>query len=185
MRITKLLITVVAICVLVEAVSAQRGGSRRARRDVHISKQHPTIYITFEGSGRERDVWLRLHNNTRWVIQVPAVEMYMGRDVVPYRLADEYRLAGKGRGAVAKPRYYVERSDGTPVTTDQVDTSFGAPVPPGHSVLFNVSREHLSKGHRVYLIFSYQWESGQDYEGAREPIHRVGFDGDRLLERHR
>jgi hypothetical protein len=180
MKVMKLLLIVVAMFSLVVAAHAQRRRSRNVSRDIRISKQHPTIYITFEGFGQEQEVWLRLHNNTRWRIEIPTVEIYMGRDVVPSRLLDKYRIAGLGKGEVAKPRFYVEERDGVPVSANQTSKPLGTYVPPGHSVLFNVPREHLSDGRRIYLIFHYQWERGQGYDRARDPVHRVEFSSSQL-----
>lgn len=181
MNTTKLLLAfLVSMCGLVVAVPAQSRRGRRVERDVRISKQQPTIYITFEGIGREREIWLRLHNNTRWRLELPTVAMYWGMDFVPYRLTDEYRLAGRGKGAVAKPRYHVEERGGAPVSTSQTDRPFGAYVSPGRTVLFNVSEEHLSEGRKIYLTFRYEWEHGQGYERARDPVHRAEFDSSQL-----
>jgi len=180
MRTTKLLLAVVAICGLVVTVPAQRKRDRQINRDVRISKRDPTVYITFEGIGRDQDIWLRLHNNTRWRIEFPTVAMSWGRDFVPYYLTDEYRLAGRGRGTVAKPRYNVEERDGTPVSTVQPAQPTSFSVGPGHSVLFKVSREHLSEGRNIFLNFYYGWESGEGYDKTHDPIHRVEFRSKQL-----
>jgi len=80
MRITSSLIVVVIAGSFLTPVAAQRRRHSRSS-GVRVSQDHPTVYITFERVGkRERHrtgeisdgVWLRLHNNTRWRIDLQA-----------------------------------------------------------------------------------------------------------------
>src|SRR4051794_36828663 len=81
MGMTRILIAALILSSLSGAASAQCRGAARITHDVRISKKHPTVYITFERVGKreprrlnesDSGVWLRLHNNTRWAIDVPA-----------------------------------------------------------------------------------------------------------------
>lgn len=157
MRVSKLLLTIMVICNLVAVAPAQRGRIRRVEPDVRILKHAPTIYITFEGFGKVGNsreaqlleteggsksqeqgqyVWLRLHNNTRWVIVFPTVDMFL-------------TLGGV---RVIHPRYQVEERDGTRAPINEVDKLLGTSLRPGRSALFSVLREHLSNGRKIYVV---------------------------------
>src|SRR4051812_35069411 len=75
------LIAFVLLFGMVVAAPAQRRRARRSSSPVRISKENPTIYITFVRQGKIADVrtgevkehvWLRMHNNTRWAINIQA-----------------------------------------------------------------------------------------------------------------
>ena len=185
---TKLLLTIMVICNVAIAAPAQRRRSRTVERDARILKHAPTIYITFEGFGKVGNsleaqllktggvsksqeqgqyVWLRLHNNTRWVIYVPTVDMFLV-------------LGGVG---VIHPRYQVEERDGTRAPINDVDKQLGTSLRPGRSALFSVLREHFSNGRKIYISFRYSWEDGSLTFGHTflgEPVHRVEFASDDL-----
>ena len=176
------------ICNVAIAAPAQRRRSRKVEQDVRISKHAPTIYITFEefgkvgnsweantletkeaGKSREEGqyVWLRLHNNTRWVIYFPTVDMFV-------------ILGGV---SVIHPRYQVEERDGTRAPINDVDKQLGTSLQPGRSALFSVLREHFSNGRKIYISFRYSWEDGSLTFGHTflgEPSHRVEFGSDDL-----
>jgi len=167
---------------------AQRRRSRKVERDVRISKHAPTIYITFEGfgkvgnsweantletkeAGKSREegqyIWLRLHNNTRWVIYFPTVDMFL-------------TLGGV---RVIHPRYQVEEGDGTRAPINEADKQLATSLRPGSSALFSVLREHFSNGRKVYISFGYSWEYRSMNFGhilLGEPAHRVEFASDDL-----
>jgi hypothetical protein len=59
----------------------QTRNSSRKGQDFRISKLHPTVYLTFERTGKrepeyseesDKGIWLRLHNNTRWPLLLDA-----------------------------------------------------------------------------------------------------------------
>ncbi|MFL6212058.1 MAG: hypothetical protein ACJ74W_24635 [Pyrinomonadaceae bacterium] len=148
-------------------------------------KHTPTIYITFEGFGKVGNsleaqmlgtesssksqeqgeyVWLRLHNNTRWVIDIPTIDLFL-------------TLGGV---RVIHPRYQVEERDGARAPINEVDKHFGTSLRPGRSALFSVLREHLSNGRKIYINFRYKWEYDKEYSPLLEPIHRVEFGSGEL-----
>ena len=188
MRMTKLLLTIILICNVAMFAPAQRRRSRTVERDVRILKHAPTIYITFEGFGKVGNsleaqlletgrasksqeqgqyIWLRLHNNTRWVIYFPTVDMFV-------------ILGGV---SVIHPRYQVEERDGTRAPINEIDKQLGTSLRPGRSALFSVLREHFSNGRKIYISFRYSWEDGSLTFGHTflgEPVHRVEFASDDL-----
>lgn len=188
MRGTKLLLAIIVICNLVVVAPAQRRKSRRVERDVRILKHTPTIYITFAGFGKVGNslearlletagasksqeqgqyVWLRLHNNTRWVIDFPTVDLFL-------------TLGGV---RVIHPRYQVEERDGSRAPVNEVDKQFWNRLRPGQSALFPVLREYFSNGRKIYISFRYWWEYDKlnfGYTLLREPVHRVEFGSDDL-----
>src|SRR6185295_20015814 len=81
MRITKLVIALAICCPLSTSAFAQRKGGVAQSSDVRLSRNHATVYITFERVGKREPrrigegsdgVWLRLHNNTRWRLNLQA-----------------------------------------------------------------------------------------------------------------
>ena len=184
MRATKLFLTIFVICNLVVVAPAQHRRSRRVERDIRILKHTPTIYIVFEGFGKDGNslearmfetregsksqeqgqyVWLRFHNNTRWKIDIPTVDLFL-------------TIGGVSE---IHPRYQVEERDGTRAPINEVDKGYLTSLRPGRSALFSVLREHLSNGRKISINFRYSWEYwweyGQRYGSPREPIHRVEF----------
>jgi hypothetical protein len=168
--------------------------------DIRISKEHPAIYITFERRGKAinpmksrmaetgetskskekgEDYWLRLHNNSRWAILFPTWSLYFGKKVPPYRLSDGKSILGLSDGMEVNTKYQVVEDDGrvVPYGGDSYSQSW---LPPGRSVIFSVSREHLSKGRSIYVYFNYEWESGQVYSNNLAPEHRAMYWGYRL-----
>jgi hypothetical protein len=157
--------------------------------DVRVSKDRPTVYITFERVGnreprRSREssegVWLRLHNNTRWRIDLQAHGLSnVFLEGNEKEVAFYYHVA-----AVPKPstRYREIPFPSSPVGEQPEceapllgygDLRSGIELPPGKSILFSVPREHVCKNLYVIVDFRYAWESGR----AGEPQHSVRFYG--------
>jgi hypothetical protein len=168
--------------------------------DVRISKDKPGIYITFERLGKAinpmdarmaetgesskskekgNDVWLRLHNNTRWAIGFPTLSLYLGKKLSPYRLPNGRNSFGLGDGMEVNVVYRVLESDGRVVPYGS-DNSSSSLLPPGRSIIFSVRRDHLSKGRSIYVEFEYEWEFGQVYSNNLAPVHRTEYYGNRL-----
>jgi hypothetical protein len=186
MRAGKLFaIFIMVACNLVVVGSAPRRRTYRVERDVRIRKHHPTVYITFEGFGkvgnsleasrlktkeasRSREagqyIWLRLHNNTRWVIDIPTVDLFLVL----------------GGVKVIHPRYQVEEGDGTRAPVNEEDKGYWNSLRPGQAVFFPILREHLSGERKIYINFRYKWEYDNEHSPLLEPIHRVEFGSERL-----
>src|SRR2546423_554526 len=106
--------------------------------DIRIAKDKPTVYLTFERFGkaidpsRSRiaetqvatseskkkgdDVWLRLHNNTRWSIVFRTWSYYFGKITKPYRPGEgsSFQLSD---GMEVNTIYTVIESDGRRVAS--------------------------------------------------------------------
>jgi len=48
-------------------------------------------------------------------------------------------------------------------------------IPSGKSLIFAVRREHLKKYLRVFVLYSYEWETAEKTTNFEEPRHRVYF----------
>lgn len=184
MMAAKQLLIVLLVCNLAALSSPAQKRGRRLERDVRILKHIPTVFITFEGYGKTGDtleansvgtksqepgkyVWLRLHNNTRWVIDIPTTDLFIT----------------VGGARVIHPRYQVEEGDGTRAPDNEADKdcgTCGTSLQPGSSALFSILRERLSSGRKIYINFRYKWEYDAGYSPLLEPVHRVEFSGEEL-----
>jgi hypothetical protein len=197
-----LLSALIILCSLPLVCLSQQANVPAPDDDIRLSKDHPAIYITFERRGRAinpmdsrlaetgetsksqekgEDFWLRLHNNSRWAILFPTWSFYLGKMVSPYRLSIGKSILGLSDGMEVNAKYHVEEDDGklVPYGGDTYSQSW---LPPGRSIIFSVSREHLSKGRSIYVYFNYEWESGQVYSNNLAPEHRVMYWSYRLEE---
>ncbi|MGB9181719.1 MAG: hypothetical protein WCB68_20985 [Pyrinomonadaceae bacterium] len=197
-----LLFTLALCCSLVNISLSQQINSPASDSDIRLSKDHPAIYITFERRGKAinimdsrlaetgetskskekgEDIWLRLHNNSRWAILFPTWSLYFGKKVSLVRLSDGKSVLGLSDGMEVNAKYQVVEDDGrvVPYGGDSYSESW---LPPGRSIIFSVSREHLSKRRSIYIYFNYEWENGQVYSNNLEPEHRSMYWGYRLEE---
>jgi len=198
----KLFLLLLLACSLPAICLPQQINNPSPSGDIRISKDHPAIYITFERRGKAinpmdsrlaetgetskskekgEDFWLRLHNNSRWAILFPTWSLYVGKRVSPIRLSDGGSVLGLSDGMEVNARYAVVEDDGrvVPYGGDSYSQSW---LPPGHSVIFSVSREHLSKGRSIYIYFNYEWERGEIYSNNLSPEHRSMYWSYRLRE---
>jgi hypothetical protein len=180
MRAAKLIAIFMVMCNLIMVASAQRRRTQRVEEEVRIRKHRPTVYITFEGFGKACNsweanllktkkasisqeqagcIWLQLHNNTRWMIVIPTVDLF----------------TTLGGVRVLHPRYRVEERNGSLAPVNEVDRQEFNSLRPGHSAFFTVLKENLSDARKIYIDYKYQWE----YNNL-EPIHRVEFGSDKL-----
>ena len=136
-KMSKVSLAVLVLYVLAIAVSAQHKGTCGTEAGILLSKDKPTVYITFERAGqikpapvrlaatdiiqeRSNDqdnesiqvVWLRLHNNTRWAINFPTDSLYIGPKITPIRLCDGRGALGLRTGIEVNARYEVEAVGG-------------------------------------------------------------------------
>jgi hypothetical protein len=129
----KLSLAMLVLPILFVTLSAQTGESCATRTGILLSKDKPTIYITFERAGKVnpapvrlaatdaplgqsndqntesiRVFWLRLHNNTRWAIKFPTDSLYVGPKITPIRLCDGRGALGLRTDIEVSARYEVE-----------------------------------------------------------------------------
>lgn len=202
----KILGATLILCSLVlTAFPQQQRMQGASNEDVKISKDKPTVYLTFERAGERKPlfasesnqgVWLRLHNNTRWAINFCTLSLYIGPKVASLRLSDGRGVLGLRDGVEVNMCHQVEAVksyesgvtpeggmfNGKPVKVQPLPVGYGTGdvfstswLPAGGSVIFSVPREHLAKLFAVYIPYNYEWEYGERTFRSDEPQHRVYF----------
>lgn len=141
--------------------------------DIRLVKNKPSIFISYERSGKrqplkngesQKGVWLRLHNNTKWQIIFPAFG-------VPVEFGDVgmfYEIETEGKSTAGDSNEIPKGYE-----LDEVYSTIR--LGPGKSVLFSIPYEHLIKGLKLRIRFSYEWENQNDVFADREPLHFVYF----------
>jgi len=174
-------------------------------RNAGSTEKRPSLYISFERAGERKPVyaqesnqgvWLRLHNDTRWGVKFCTESLYIGTKVTPFSLSDGRNALGLRDGIEVNMCHGVEQIDhfrsyktpngkmvmnelvkvaNLPVGYNRGDVFSTAWLPPGHSIVFSVPREHLAKYLGVYIKFNYEWECDERTCRSDEPEHRVYF----------
>jgi hypothetical protein len=157
-RITKLVIAL-TICALATSAFAQRKGGGAQSSDVRLSRNHATVYITFERFGKREPrrigegsdgVWLRLHNNTRWRLNLQAYDLKRVFVRGGEQEVGLYYEVGSIPGPASRVKEVgstvveEKRSCEAPLLT-YGDLRSGIDLGPGKSVVFSVPFEHLCK----------------------------------------
>jgi hypothetical protein len=202
----KALSTICVTLILVLPGSAQTTISPTTKKEVLISKASPTVYVTFERAGprkgvyaeeSEQGIWLRVHNNTKWAINIHTQSLYLGEKTELIRLGDGRSIFGLREGVEISPCHGVEivdryesrkMPDGSVHINENVDVSdppvgyckgahisASAWLASGRSVIFSIPKEHLAKRLAIFVSFNYEWETTEKDDGSREPKHRVYF----------
>lgn len=204
--------TLILCSLALTAFSQQQRKQGVSNGTVNLSKDKPTVYITFERAGKRKPlfagesnqgVWLRLHNNTRWAINFCTLSLYVGPKVAPLRLGDGRGVLGLRDGVEVNMCHEVEavksyESGVTPeggmfkgksVAVQQPPVGYRTGdvfstswLPAGGSVMFSVPREHLDKHFAIYITYNYEWEYGERAFRNDEPQHRVYFRAVNLPE---
>jgi hypothetical protein len=208
----KMLRAIFVLCGLVLTAFPQQLKQGVSDGDVRLSKDKPTIYITFERAGERQPllanesnqgIWLRLHNNTRWAINFCTPSLYVGAKVAPLRLNDGRAVLGLRDGVEISMCHEVEAVKSyesgitpegemfkeRPVEVQQPPVGYGTGdlfssswLPAGGSVVFSVPREHLAKHLAIYIPYNYEWEYGERAVRSDAPQHRVYFRASDLPE---
>jgi hypothetical protein len=203
----KILSTIFVALILALQTSTQPVVSPMTKKDVLVSKEKPTVYLTFEKAGprsavyaaeSDQGVWLRLHNNTKWAINIATLSTYaVGEKTKLLHLIDGRSVFGLREGVEISPCHGVEvvdryESRKMPDGSVHINENVNVPDPPvgynrgghvsgsawlssGHSVIFSVPKEHLAKRLAIFASFRYEWETAERDYGAKEPEHRVYF----------
>jgi hypothetical protein len=168
---------IIFFIVTVSLASAQTRKSGKTSSGVRLSNDKPSVYISYERFGKRKPllagesnegIWLRLHNNTKWKIILPAsgvpethgdLGMFYTLEVVS-ELPDE--IVDIPKGNELGHLYSIIELRG------------------GESVLFSVPREHLPKGIVLRVKFSYEWENQNDVSADREVEHTVSYYASKL-----
>jgi hypothetical protein len=126
-----------------------------------------------------KDVWLRLHNNSKFAISFRTDSMYLGKRVSFYEAPNGSKILSLVDGAEVSVQYQIQEQNRCLVPYGS-DMSFQSWLVPGRSILFSVRREHLANGRMIYIDFNYDWEKGDRYSNNLAPAHRSEYYGYRL-----
>ncbi len=150
------------------AATTQKKPIRRQKTEsVRIKKNKPTVYLTLikaikieplhTGEGEEH-VWLRLHNNTKWIIwlQASGVPNSNYGDISAYYDIENYNTGSK-------------------VILNTCHVCSTMQLASGKTFDFVIPQEYLVPGQRMRIFFSYDWENRKDVFAGREAEHSVLF----------
>jgi len=135
--------------------------------EVRIDSAKPTVYLALERLEENGRIWLRLHNNTRWAINLRTKNS--GAVLVPLTLISGQTVSALADGSEVSPEYLIENVQ-DPGYGDYWCATIRSWVAPGQSAVFSFPGEHLKFLGRFSVSYKYEWET----EG-QEPEHRVRF----------
>ena len=140
---------------------------------VLIDESMPGVFVTFERSGirkpvfqgeSEKGIWLRLHNNYRFPIEVPTFDLGKGRPEVGVT----YEVGSVTQNSSSKPP---SGYDEEVVTMNRVAS--------GQDLLFSIPAEHLSDSTYLRIPFRIECET-RTTKGGAAPQHFAIFYGSSL-----
>ena len=137
------------------------------RSEARIDSAKPTVYLALERLEENGRIWLRLHNNTRWAINLRTRNP--GAVLVPLTLISGQTVSALADGSEVSPEYLIENVP-DPGYGDYWCSTTRSWVAPGQSAVFSFPGEHLKFLGRLSVSYKYEWET----EG-QEPEHRVRF----------
>ena len=188
---TKATLIAIALCVFASTAYSQSKAP---------AEGWPIIYISFEKLGKAidpmaehlaeagesarskekgKDVWLRLHNNSKFAISFRTDSMYLGKRASIYQFPDGSKVLSLVDGAEVSIQYQIAEKDGCQVRYGS-HNAFISWLAPGRSILFSVRREYLSNDRMIRVDFNYDWEKGDRYSNNLVPVHRSEYYGYRL-----
>ena len=176
--------------------------------DIRITKDKPTVYITFERFGKAlnpddqkmiqanqrkkvpekgSDVWLRIHNNTCWPINFAQYGIYLPKPRTGETFKDVLlKRAGILEDEVETALYYSIMKGNAQIGYTGIDVVDEVTLPADMTVLFSVNRKHLAPKQSVRVSFHYSWEykHGNQARGyiTNEPEHYLEFSDYDLKE---
>jgi hypothetical protein len=152
--------------------------ARTSPAEVRVNPGKPTTYVAFERYDGA-DVWLRLHNNSRWAVAIRTEETFPVRE--PAEWAGRLDALGLLEGAEVSPAYEIERHPREQSVYHNGCTFAESWIPSGRSVLFKVARAPLTYPATLRVHFRYEWE----LDDEAEPGHYVYFSAHELPRRNR
>jgi len=164
---------------MVITVSSQTKNS--AELPERVERKKPTVYLDYVCQD-EKQIYLRMYNNTIWLIRVGAEKQYFPTKR-PVRL-------GNGNKGYALPNdekvpihYYIEKDELENIKKIKIpykelySINGGGPIISQDSILFSIPIGHLQRGLKIFVQFSYEWELTESSDTKKEPEHRVYFRG--------
>jgi hypothetical protein len=158
--------------------SQNREGTVSAAR---VEPDKPTVYLSYVCQD-EKNIQLRMNNNTIWHVYVEADKSYFPTKK-PIQLQNGAKVYAIPNNEEIPVFYYAERDqleDVKRIKIPKLEYHFrngGGWLSSQDSVLFSVPIEHLRKGLKIYVEFSYEWEMSKSGDTRKEPEHRVYFRG--------
>jgi len=148
-----------------------------------INPEKPTVYLSYVCQD-EKKIHLRMNNNTIWPLGIWAEKSYFPTKK-PIQLANGNKYYAIPGDEDVPIHYHVEKDElenhkTIKLPSHQQDHSYipgGGRIAPGDSILFLLPLEHLRKGLKIYVEFSYDWETTRSGDISKEPEHRVYFRG--------
>jgi hypothetical protein len=156
-------------------------------KPAYVDPERPSVYITEapaldglrEKEGRPM-TWLRLTNNCRWTIFLPAVRGAKTGDSFFYRVFKHEDIvtpvsppvpvwSGPNRPAPVEHEVVVPRFAGRYWS----DAPEAVPVAPGRHVDFRIEANEAAPGLIIIVPFSYEWE--RPHRSELEPMHFVSW----------
>ena len=172
MKRISLLIAVIIVGLSLTSHTVGQKRSMISPESVRIDEKLPTVFLALERTGifkdaddriEERRVWLRLRNNSRWLIKLDA---------------------SGGNKSVEDAKLYYDTLDGKGNIKESrachVCSIVG--LASGKSILFSVPYEEVAEAASLRIQFSYVWEDDLGVAPAIEPRHYVYFYSKNLAE---
>lgn len=141
--------------------------------EVRLDPGKPTTYLKFERFDGG-DVWLRLHNNSRWAVSIRTEESFHIHE--PSKWGGRRDALGLLEGVEVSPAYEIERHPHEQSVYHSGCTFSESWIPSGRSILFKVARTPLTYPATLRVHFRYEWE----LDHGPEPGHYVSFSGHEL-----
>lgn len=179
---------------------AQQPPACAASNDVRIVKENPTVYLTFEKFGKAlnleeqkmlqndqrgksqqkgNDVWLRVHNNTCWPINLIQYGMYLPKRQPGEALGERFKRMGILDDNAETGLFYAVMKDLNQIGYSGIDSYDYVKLLPGRTTLFSVTRDALKDQQSIRISFIYDWEFQRGAERksytVNEPRHYIEF----------
>jgi hypothetical protein len=146
-----------------------------------VNPSKPTVYLSYVCQD-EKKTYLRMNNNTVWHINIWAEKSYFPTKK-PIQLGNGNKGYAIPNDEEVSIHYYIEKDrleNIKKIKIPQKEPYYqggGGRIASQDSILFSVPTEHLRKGLKIYVEFSYEWELTRSGNISNEPDHRVYFRG--------
>jgi hypothetical protein len=168
--------TVLILIMVIASAAFSQNKSDESNYDVRVKLDKPTIYLEYICQN-EKNIFLRMYNNTIWQILIGAEKSYFPT-TKPIKLSNGNKGFAIPNDEEVPIHYYIEKDELDGIKKIKIPKkepyylNRGGTIVSGDSIRFSVPIKHLSKGLKLYVGFSYDWDAKQN-----EPLHRVYFRG--------
>jgi hypothetical protein len=168
-------VLVLILCLVVTTFPQSRDDPER------VNQKKPTVYLEYICQD-EKNIYLRMHNNTIWQIIIGAEKSYFPTSR-PITLRNGNRGYAVPSNEEVPLHYYIEKDELENLKKTKIPQkepyylNQGGRIVSGDSIRFSVPVDHLRKGLKIYVGFGYEWELSKPGDINREAEHRVYFRG--------